>query len=284
MANKLWTGATSGALNVAGNYSPSGVPAAGDNLTFAPGYTNAPSSNLTALNNATLSGALGTVIFAEGWSSTFSSTLASPLQFTCTRLDYWSSGTVYLDLQASTCSPQVFNTAAVTQGNMGLYLIGSALAMLIVQGGTVGLAAKAGQTSTVAEARCTGSNAKLYLGSGVSATTVYSSDGGTIYQRCASTTTKSRDGVIYTEESGAITTMTLYGRAIAYPNSSGTIGTLNLEDENCRADFTKSAEARTVTDANVKGGELIYDAAVVTFTNAPTLGLTGRVTRLRVSH
>lgn len=276
MAIKIWTGASSGALGTTGNWN-GGSPAAGDTVIFQPGYTNAPSSGLTALNTATLSGALGPVIFAEGWNSGFGSSLASPLQFTATRVDFWSSAAIYLDLEASTCSPQVFNTALAVQGDAGLYLIGSALTALLVQGGTVGLAMRGGQTATVATARCIGNGSKLYLGSGVSLTDSYVADGGTVVQRCASTTAKAIKGTLITEETGAITTLTAYEGAIVYPNSTGTITTLNIEHPTSSVDFRQNPEARTVTTMNWKHGALKFDKNVLTITTFSAPGVSGEL-------
>lgn len=63
MTVKLWTGASDGDMSVAGNYSPSGVPIATDDLLFDGNATNAPSANMDALNAILL----GTVYVGEDW-------------------------------------------------------------------------------------------------------------------------------------------------------------------------------------------------------------------------
>lgn len=272
MATRIWTGAASGVLTAAGNWSGSTAPVAGDNVIFRPGTTNYPTSALTGLNNVALTGALAAVIFEKGWTWPIGDSTTA-LQFSCTRLDVDSSGLLYIDIEASNIGPQVFGTATALLGSAGLYLIGSNISTLVCQGGTTMVGHVA---STVAEARCQGAAAKLYLGNLLTLTTSYVMDGGTIIQRCASTTAKARDANLTTEEAGAITTATLYGKSNGIFNSSGTITTLNIEDLDCFADFLGSAEARTVTNLNWKRGRLRYDPAVLTVTT-PAYGLTGRL-------
>lgn len=270
MATKIWTGSTDGDLTDTTNWS-GGTPASGDNVIFRPGTTNYPDENLTGLNNAALTGALAAVIFEKGWTWPVGSSTTA-LQFSCTRLDVDSSGVLYIDIEASNIGPQVFGTAPATLGSAGLYLIGSNIATLNCQGGTTMVGHVA---ATVAEARCQGAAARLYLGNLLTLTTAYSMDGGTIIQRCASTTSKARDGNLTTEEAGAITTATLYGRSNGVFNSSGTITTCNVEDADCFADWLQSSEARTVTTLNWKRGRARYDPAVLTV-GTLALGLTGR--------
>lgn len=273
MATRIWTGATSTSLTAAGNWSGGSAPVSGDTIIFRPGPTTYPQTNLTGLNNAALSGALAAVIFEQGWRWPIGDS-ATALQLSCSRLDVWSSGKLYIDIEASNIGPQVLYTAPANIGEAGLYLIGSNIANLACQGGTTMVGHVA---STVAEGRCQGNSTKLYLGNLLTLTTAYALTGGSIVQRCASTTSKAQDGYITTEESGAVTTATLYGRSTGVFNSSGTIGTLNIEDPDSFADFLQSTEARTVTNTNWKRGRLRYDPAVMAFTNAIAMGLTGRM-------
>lgn len=271
MATRIWTGATNGVLTTAGNWS-GGTPVAGDTVIFRPGTANYPTSALSGLNNAALTGALAAVIFEKGWGWPIGSA-ASPLQFSCSRLDVDSAGLLYLDIEASNIGPQVFGTAVANEGSAGLYLVGSNIATLACQGGITSVG---GSASTVAEARCAGASTKLYLGNLLTLTTAYAMDGGTIIQRCASTTSKARDGNLTTDEAGAIGTVNLFGKSTGIFNSSGLLGVLNIEDVDCFADFMKSAEARNVTTLNWKRGRLRYDPAILTI-GTLAAGPTGRM-------
>ncbi len=271
MANKTWSLTATGDLNTSGNWVPSGVPAATDNVRFPAGSPSITAS-LTALNTSTLSGSLGSVIFEEGFSGTVG-TSTTNMQFTCTLFNFGGTGLAYIDLQASAIAPQVFATSGAGTGTRGLYLIGSAMTTLNVEGGSVGVAFRSGETSTVATVRCYGGGADVAVGSGTTLTTFYQTAGISVI-RCAATTVTSYGGQLRTEEVGAITTVNIRG-GTALLESTGTITTLNADGGT--TDFLGSGAARTVTtlSQNPAPGSistLHYDPAVVTVTNlsAPT--------------
>lgn len=244
MADKTWVG-TTGDANLSTNWSPSGVPAAADNLRF-PAGAGSISSNLTALNTATLSGALGVVVFEEGYTGSVG-TSAQSFQFTCSRFEFAGSGIAYIDLQASAIEARVNGTAAANEGQRGLYLIGSALTGLVVNAGSVGLAARFGTTSTCATVRGVGANSSVWVGAGTTGTT-FQSYAGEHRVRCALTTLTIYGGQVTTEEVGAITTVNCNGGTLV-GNSVGTITTLNARGG--KADFAQSGAARTVTTLNI---------------------------------
>ncbi len=272
MANKTWSLTATGDLNVSGNWVPSGVPAATDNVRF-PAGSPAVTASLTALNTSTLSGALGAVVFEEGCCVAGIGTYGTNMQFTCTRFEFNAAGTAYIDLEASAIEPQVFGTAGAGNGTSGLYLIGSAMTTLNIESGSVGIASRSGETSTVATIRSYGGGADIVVGIGTTLTTFYQIAGNSII-RCAATTVTCYGGTIRTAEVGAITTINMRGGTI-YPESTGTITTLNADGGT--ADFFSSGAARTVTTLSqnpAPGGNstVHYDPAVVTVTNlsAPT--------------
>ncbi len=271
MSNKTWSLTATGDLNTSGNWVPSGVPAATDNVRFPAGSPSITAS-LTALNTSTLSGALGTVVFEDGFTGTVGTT-GTNMQFTCTRFDFSGTGIAYIDLQASSIAPQVFNAAPASTSTRGLYLIGSALTTLNVEGGAVGIAFRSGETSTVATIRCAGNTADVGVGSGASLTTFYQTAGTSII-RCAATTVSCYGGTLKTTEAGAITTVNIKG-GFAYLESTGTITTLNADGGT--ATMLLSGAARTVTTLSQNpppGGSssMHYDPNIVTVTNlsAPT--------------
>lgn len=265
MANKTWTGASSGSLNTAGNWSPSGVPAAGDNVTFPAG---APSvtANLTSLNNAALTGALGTVIIEPGYTGTIGAAgVGNYFQFSCSQFHFSGSGLAYIDLEASAITAHVYGTARPTAtGLRGLYLLGSALNTLDAQAGWVGLAAQfVAETSAVTTVRNVG--ADLILKSGVTSPTTIEHTGGTTEIHCGATTVNVYNGVFRSREAGTITTLNVGGGQV-FPESSGTITTANLNGGT--TDFRTSGTARTVTNLKLNPGAILaHDPSVLTITN-----------------
>jgi hypothetical protein len=264
MADKIWSGrdaGNEGDLATAANWTPSGVPAAGDNVLFPKGAFNV-TANFDELSTASLTGALGVVIFddydgAAGDADNY-------VQFTCSRLEYAATGVSYINIEASAIGPRIRGTGSGGQGDYGLYLLGSAIGTLDLMGGSVAVAPLNTQTSAITTARVIGSTAELRLGSGVTLTTYYQNDGtGAIH--CAATTVTAYGGTITTREVGAITTINNRGATI-FPNSTGTITTLNADGG--LTDFMTSAAARTVTTLKQNPrGSVKYDPAVLTVTN-----------------
>lgn len=262
MADKLWNGFDSGNegdLNVAANWIPSGVPASGDNVTF-PAGANSITTSLTALNAATLTGALGVVIFEEGFEGTVGDESGS-MQITCTRFEYAGTGIAYIDLEASAIGPRILGTASARGGEHGLYLIGSALTTLDIMGGNVGVCTRITESATVTTIRVVGTNAVVEVGENTSLTTFYQT-GGTSVVRCAGTTLSAYGGTVTTREVGAWTTINNRGATI-YPNSTGTITTLNADGG--FTSFLTSGAARTVSTLKQNPGATVaYDPAVLT--------------------
>jgi hypothetical protein len=256
MANKLWVG-TDGNYGTAGNWSPSGVPIAGDHVRIPASSTQSITSGLDQSAVA-----IASFIVEEGYAGELG-TSAAYLQIDPDRFEFNGTGQSWIDIGSAEIDVQVIGTATAATGERGLYLKGSAIDELTVLGGNVGVAAKFGETATVATCRVTGSTADVWIGSGTTLTTL-SVTAGMVRLRAAATTVAVYGGTVYTEETGAITTVNLSGGTI-YPNSSGTITTANLLGGT--ADFTKSGLSRTVSTLKQNpGSTLTYDPAVLTIT------------------
>ncbi len=265
-SNKIWLG-TTGDLATAGNYSASGVPAAGDSLRVQVGSGNITAS-LSALSTGTLSGSLATVIFEDGCAQTVGTTTA-PMKFTATRFDgIFSGGQQFFDLEASAISIRVKAGSGGT-GQFGTYIKGSALATIDIEGGYVAVAGLSFETATATAIRVVDSGANVFIGEGVSLTTLEVAK-GTCDLRCAATTVYNW-GTLTTWGSGAITTVNQYAGTLT-PESTGTITAINLYGGT--VDLTTSGAARTVTTINFMAGGngvLLTDTGVITHTNAPAL-------------
>lgn len=262
MATKIWVG-TTGDVNTAGNWSPSGVPAAGDDV-YVPAGSGSMSNNMDALKTATLGGALGTVEVEAGYTGTIGSKSAY-WQFTPTAFRFAGTGAAHIDIEAAAISPDIRATATAQSGGAvpGLVLKGSAIATLSVVGScSVGVAFYGGETSTITTARVVGGSASLVLGSGVTVTTVQCAS-GSLTLKAACTTLDIQGGTATTLGGGAITTVTLDAGA-ANLLASGTITTLTQAGGT--AELLGSGSARTITTMNHNGGTIRYDKDVVTIT------------------
>jgi len=163
-----------------------------------------------------------------------------------------TDGTAYIDVgTASSLACQIYSTGSADTGERGLYLLGSAIGVLNVTGGQVGVAVRAGETATVTTARLQSDSSSLWLGEGVTLTT-YQQQAGTGILRCGATTVLVYDGTLLTQEVAAITTLNQKGGAIT-ANGTGTVGTWNLYAG--VIDLQKSGAARTITTLNKYRGE-----------------------------
>lgn len=152
-------------------------------------------------------------------------------------------------------------------GRRAIYLKGSNIATLEIVKGDLGIAVLEQETATVAtlligyDAIPT-SDSKVYVGSGVTLTTLTQQAGICVLGCAATTVTVSENATLHTEGAGAITTANVYGTA--HLKSSGTITTLNVWGT---ADFSRDRTARTITNVNGKaGGKLIIHSGI-TLTN-----------------
>lgn len=256
MADKTWIG-TTGDYSAAANWSPANAPVNADNVRIPVG-----SGTITSgLDQSAVT--LGDFIVEPGYSAAIASASAN-LKIVCTRFIYHGTGLAYIDIQGSTIAPQIHATASAQTGKRGLYLIGSAMTTLNVMSGSVGVAQRFGETSTVATVRCVGSNASVWCGAGTSLTTFYQDAGNSVI-RCAATTVTCHGGTITTQESGAITTLDMDAGTVK-PQSTGTITTVTCDGG--ELDFTGSSAARTVTNLRLNPpGTLKYGPAYVTITN-----------------
>lgn len=170
----------------------------------------------------------------------------------------------FLDLNSANIAAYVNSTASI-QGGAGLDVIGSNLASLTVNNGSVASAIGAGETATIATLTQTGG--AVTDGSGLTLTT-HTMTNGTATVYCAATTLTLSGGTCTTRGTGAMMTVNVTSTASFVPNSSGTITTLNTLGGN--TDFTQSDVARTVTSWTYGAPAVVsYGKAVVTFTNGP---------------
>jgi len=222
---------------------------------------------------------------ATGYSGTY-------LQIKATLLNigyHNSSGTptgssrIMVDLGSTASTVTVENSGTSTDTNKPAIrlLANSASTDIEVRKGKVGVGFEAGETSTVGTisegfVSQINTDANLYIGSGVTMTTL-SKTGGYCSLGCAATTVTNAGGNMTTTGTGAITTLTATKGTIT-SNATGTVGTA-LAKSNGTIDFSKSAEARTVTTAELGlGGKIIADSDVMTFTNEIAAETGGKVT------
>lgn len=278
MATVLWVGGNAGsgsqqndASNTA-NYSGAALPTTGDDFYIEAnpsGTDYAITAGLTAITNTLNSLNISqTFSKAIGTSSAYFVVRASTVNIGYNYSGATANGSSLIKLNLSSVQSNVTvtnsSTSSAITGLGPIILLGTnANNTLINTGGTMSIANTAGESSTFLTISNGG---KLFLGSGVTLTTV-NNFGGSALIRSAATTITCTAGSIDTEGSGAVTTLSLNG-GTATLDSTGTITTLNVYGGT--ADFSNSPAARTVTTANVYAGTLTVNNGVkgsITFTN-----------------
>lgn len=277
-ANKTWVGTddgNEGDLSVAENWSPNSLPTHGDAVYFEDSTQDADSGldalsdvNLLSLNIAqNYTGDIGT---DSNYMVAGANTVSIGYHFGPGE----ASGSGYIKLDTGTYESAivVYDTGVSSDTTMPAVRLkcNNANTTLEVRKGEVGLAIETGETSTLSEIEIgyvdnVESDAKVYIGSGVTLTTL-TKKGGYCLMQCGATTVNNYDGELQTKGGGAVTTLNIYdGQVIS--NSTGTITTCNI-DEQGEVDFTRSAQARTVTTTTIDdNGVIKFDPAVITFTN-----------------
>jgi hypothetical protein len=212
--------------------------------------------------------ALGDLIF-DGYSGTIGAATTYAF-FDPDKFEFDSTGQAWIDIGAAAIAVVVKGTAQVASGDLGLFLRGTAITTASITGGSVGLAAKAGELSTITTLRVHNEGTQVVVGSGCGLTTLHVY-GGEVRVRCAGITTVIQyGGTVYLEEAASVTTYTLRGGTCEW-NSTGTIGTLNLYGGTW--DEQQYGASRTLTTTNIYSGNwtMLLNKESVTRTNAPVI-------------
>jgi|ERR1051325_3504346 hypothetical protein len=248
--SRIWTGAVSGDVNVAGNYSPAAVPASGDSLLIDGTAVHAVDANLAALAAVTLAElrikksapAVGTTSTKFQISATIAVIGEDNPDGTPSNgsLVNWDAGAVATNVT-------VFGTALKGTGGLPPVMIMGSHAnnKLTVKGGQVGLAVGFGDTAQFPEIDIVGSGANLVCGSGCTLTTINQTNGNATVNS-AFTTLNQSGGKLWHQGSGNAGTVNAGG--IAYLNSTGTITAINATGT---ADLSGNPAARTAPAAGV---------------------------------
>lgn len=242
MAVRTWDGndaTTPNDWSVTGNWVEGSVPVSTDDVIIPAG-----SADITAgLNQSAVT--LGSLVF-ERYSGDIGS-VSGYLQVAVSgefRVDC-IGGQQFIDIGASAISPVIDNSAGARSGERGFNILGTAIATLVVNGGSVGVAIAPSDSATVTSVKALGGD--VWVGENVTLTNLYAFGGGVRLQ-CAATLLELNGSKVSTYGTGAITTVTTYDGNFR-PMSTGTITTLNAYGGTI--DFNKTAASRTVTTLNL---------------------------------
>lgn len=218
------------------------MPKAGEHVRFA--ANSASINSATGLDQSAV--AIGDFIVERGHAGTIGSASLGYLLIDPNRFEFEGSAVCYINLTTAAISPRIFGTASVTSGLRGLYLTGSALSVVDIMGGMVGIASLPGSTAAATTVRMLGEDTDLWLGSGLTLDNLHQYAGQSKV-RGAVTATILYDGELTSEENGAMTTVTQKGGTYNW-KSSGNITTYNWYGGTF--DMLLSGSARTLGTFN----------------------------------
>lgn len=241
-------------------------------------HVRIPANSSTITSNLDQSAvAIGDFIVEEGAAAVIGASTGY-LRIDPNRFEFNGSGQSWIDLHSANISVRILGTGAANTGERGLYLRGSNLAVVSVEGGSVGLAVLAGETSTAATIRLLGDSTSLWIGNGVTVSTALDQFDGNCRLRCSAPTIRLYRGELTTEENGAVSTAAhQYGGTYIW-NASGTITAYNMYAGTL--DMQQSGVARTLTALNKYAGSLIIrrnKEAVTITTETPQASYTESV-------
>jgi Ni,Fe-hydrogenase III small subunit len=284
MATKVWVGTDSGNegdYGTAANWSPSGVPIAGDDVIIA----NTSQSITGTLDQSAV--ALTSIIIDQSFTGVIGSSASDFLQIASATAvigqrrgnigTFTGSKRLNLDFGSSTaCQVEIYGTASTAQDtNRTPCRIQAANAStdIKVHNGSVSVSDDSDDTSTVGDIVVKGGTVTAGAGMTLSNVTVTA---GTcnVYSSIATLATV-KGGVLNMYDgvsANTIATCTVSDSGIVNHYATGTITTLNCNGGT--TDLTGNNDAKTVTTVNLdRDATLVIDTSVVTLTN--DLALTG---------
>lgn len=272
MADKTWIG-TDGAWGTAGNWSPSGVPVASDDVYIVSGSDDITGSDQSAVT-------LDSLTVGSQFTGSIG-TSGTKLQINATEFDYSGNGTTaYFDGNLTTATIQ--NTST---DDDALHISTSTITTLRVLGGrgTIQLANSCTISTTIEQIGAEGATLTIADGTTIGGSCTLTMDSGQVELNEAVPTVTTFGGeLIATLDSGTITTLNMYGGSVRWrPTASCTITTLNLYSglfdsreslsttytitnttvhENGSVDERSGlANAIWTNPINMEGGEILYD-------------------------
>jgi hypothetical protein len=263
MPKKIWIGgSTSGknSANVAGNWSPSGVPTGSDDIYFTHRSTSSLLHDLTTLSTVN-----GELHVESGYLKKIGSS-TGPNYFELKPSAVWFNGVreAFINVKASTGVVHVTNTGGGSFKAAGLNLLGTAIGRIDMQNGVVAVAINPGETSTVAEIEMTRAG-RLLLGKGVTWTdaSIY---GGSVSATSGTTNSVVNifGGVFSAAEDCKLKDLNTHNGKVFY---GGTQNIKNVTMRGGNVDSLLSGQNRTVTNLKIYHGQFSYDPNVLTVTN-----------------
>lgn len=179
-----------------------------------------------------------------------------------------SEGQAWIDLHSAAITATIHGTGNSGNGEHGLYLRGSALALVDARGGDTGIAVLPSETSAVTTLRITGKDTSVKCGAGVALSSIDPMFSGKLWLHCNASVLRFYGGSVWLREAAAITNVHALGADCKfYWGSTGNITTYNARGG--MLDMRAGNYSRTMTTLNLytTSGHVSYNKEAVTITN-----------------
>jgi len=220
-------------------------------------------------------------IVEEGYQGTIGS-LTGPLRIDPDRFVFHGGGSsefCYIDLTTAVIPAEVRGTSSAGVGEAGLYLIGSAITLLDVQGGSVAFGLLPGLAATLTTgARTRGSTAKLLIGS-AAVVPLLQCMAGEVHHENSIADILLTGGTVRTKRAAAVSGVVTVSGGTWYDQSTGTKASVIINGGN--VDTTQAGGAVTWTALLPTSGTLKDDKSRLTITAITRPTLSGSFSWLR---
>lgn len=203
-----------------------------------------------------------TFIVEDGYDGTIGSATGSLLLAINTNAEFSGTGQAFIDTGPADIT--VHKTGTADQGQFGLYLRGT-FSLADIRGGTVGIAALPGETSTVTTLRMSNRGTRVKCGVGTTLTSVIPMFEGELWLHCNATTITKYGGNVWLQEASAVTTVNNLGGEFHW-GSSGGITTYNARGGLFNMRASNSSRTLGTLNRSYRYGTIVHNKSAVTIT------------------
>lgn len=265
MATRYWVATSDGPLSTAGNWSPSGAPAAGDVLILSSGAISVTGGNYTSL------GAIAEIRITPDWTGNFGTSDAY-VQVESNQVVINNAGKVYIDTETDAAGSRLLVVGCSDEvhiaGKVSEVRISNGNGAITIEQET-DTTTSSGNTDIAALYVLGTSTSDISIDASVSSLATLTIDSATVDLNCNCTTARVYGGKLNIKSAAALTTAEVFGNGKIKDTGTGTITTLTIFGG--IAEFDENAsDGVTVTNCTINDGILDLSTALqnITFTNA----------------
>lgn len=202
-------------------------------------------------------------IVEDGYDGAIGSSAGYLLLSLVDRVEFSGTGQAFLDVASSDVT--VHKTGTADQGQFGLYLRGTTIGLLDARGGSIGVAALPGESTTVSTLRISNRGTKVKCGSGTTLTSVVPMFDGELWLHCDAVTITKYNGNAYLMEAAEVVTVNNLDGEFHW-GSSGDITTYNARGGFFNMRASNASRTLSTLNRSFRYGAIAHNKSAVTIT------------------